>query len=192
MKKIFILLMIVLFASSIALADPPCTPPKWHYDSSGNLTPIIDSKTLLIPTADINGGTIDGTVIGGTTPGIVRGYTDEIVQAATDTLTVAECAGTIINNYGQGSANTQTLPAAAEGLSGTVCISAAGVGAFNLKAGAGDKIYLNGTATADGEKASLATPAVGDFFTFYTVQTEAAAWDWVVTTGIGTLVNGGV
>ena len=157
---------------------------------------LIINGILTVEGTAIVGGTIDGAVInsstiGLTTPALLRAYTDEIIQAATDTLTVAECAGTIINNYGQGAANTQTLPAAAEGLGGLVAISAAGVGAFHLKAGATDKIYLNGTALTDGDKASLATPAVGDFFTFYAVQTEAAAWDWIVTTGIGTIIDGG-
>ncbi|MFA6927296.1 MAG: hypothetical protein WCQ69_09885, partial [Bacteroidales bacterium] len=65
-----------------------------------------------------------------------------VTKAATDTLTAAECRGCVISNYGQAAENTQTLPAAAEGLHGLVVIGTAGAGAFHLKAGAGDKIYL--------------------------------------------------
>jgi len=115
-----------------------------------------------------------------------------VTQAATDTLTAAECRGCVVSNYGQVAENTQTLPAAAEGLHGLVVIGTAGAGAFHLKAGAGDKIYLDGKALDDGDKVSLATPAVGDNFTFFSFQTGASAYDWIVTSGSqGTLTDGG-
>lgn len=115
-----------------------------------------------------------------------------VTQAATDTLTAAECQGCVISNYGQAADNTQTLPAAAEGLHGLVVIGTAGAGAFHLKAGTGDKIYLDGKALDDGDKVSLATPAVGDNFTFFSFQTGASAYDWIVTSGSqGTLTDGG-
>jgi hypothetical protein len=101
----------------------------------------------------------------------------QITQAATDTLTAAECSGTIISNYGQSAENTQTLPTGASGLNGVVMIGTDGTGAFHLKAGASDKIYLDGTALDDGDKASLATPAVGDYFTFMAIQTEVSSYD---------------
>ena len=116
---------------------------------------------------------------------------NEIIKAATGTLTAAECSETIINNYGQSAENTQTLPAATEGLSGTIVIGTAGAGAFHLKAGASDKIYLDGVALDDGDKVSLATPAVGNFFSFFSFQTGAAAYDWMVITGFGVLTDGG-
>jgi len=117
---------------------------------------------------------------------------NEIIQASTDTLTADEVSGTLINNYGQSAENTQTLPAAAEGYNGMVVIGTAGAGAFHLKAGASDKIYLDGTALDDGDKVSLATPAVGDFFTFWTFQTGSSAYDWIVSSGQGALTDGGV
>lgn len=116
---------------------------------------------------------------------------DEILKPSTGSLTAQECSGTIINNYGQTVANTQTLPAAAEGLNGMVLIGASGVGDFNLKAGAGDKIYLDGIALDDGDKASLAAPAVGNFFTYWAFKTGANAYDWFVSSGFGTLTDGG-
>ena len=117
---------------------------------------------------------------------------DEIIQAVTDTLTVTEVKSKQINNYGQNAENTQTLPAAAKGMSGRVVITTAGAGAFHLKAGAGDKIYLDGTALDDGDKISLSTPAVGNFFTFFTFQNGATAYDWHVISGSGSIVDGGV
>ena len=114
-----------------------------------------------------------------------------ITQAATDTLTAAECAGQVITNYGQAAANTQTLPTAAAGLHGQVVIATAGQGAFHLKAGATDKIYLDGVALDDGDKVSLASPAVGDTFTFAAFQTGASARDWLVWSNIGALTDGG-
>jgi hypothetical protein len=114
-----------------------------------------------------------------------------ITQASTDTLAGAECTGQTITNYGQSAANTQTLPAAAAGLHGQVVIATAGQGAFHLKAGSGDKIYLDGVALDDGDKVSLAAPAVGDTFSFAAFQTGALAWDWMVWSTIGALTDGG-
>ena len=72
-----------------------------------------------------------------------------------------------------------------------VIIGTAGVGAFHLKAGATDKIYLDGTALDNGDKVSIATPAVGDFFTFVSFQTGASSYDWIVSSGVGTLTDTG-
>jgi hypothetical protein len=113
------------------------------------------------------------------------------IKAATGVLTAQECVNTIISNYGQIAENTQTLPAAVAKLKGVVSISTTGAGAFHLKAGAGDKIYLNGTALDDGDKVSLAAPAVGDCFSFWSIQTAAAAYDWCVVSGVGLLTDGG-
>ena len=139
----------------------------------------------------VAGISADVTTVAGLSSQIAALGLIEIIQASTDTLTAEECYGTIINNYGQGSANTQTLPTAAEGLSGTCVIATAGAGAFNLKAGPSDKIYLDGTALDDGDKVSLATPLVGNTFSFWAFQNGAAAWDWIVFSGTGTLTDGG-
>jgi len=151
--------------------------------------------------ATVNEFSTDGTLAGDSDTAVptekaVKTYAapkliNEIVQASTDTLTAAEVSSTIINNYGQAAENTQTLPAAAKGYNGMCVIGTAGAGAFHLKAGASDKIYLDGTALDDGDKVSLATPAVGDYFTFWTFQTGASSYDWIVTTGSGTLTDGG-
>lgn len=114
-----------------------------------------------------------------------------INQAATDTLTINEVMGTTITNYGQAAENTQTLCAAAAGYKATVRILTSGAGAFHLKAGASDKIYLNGTALDDGDKVSLAAPAIGDQLSIESIQTGASAYDWLVLTENGLWIDGG-
>ena len=114
-----------------------------------------------------------------------------ITQSVTDTLTEQECRGTQISNYGQTVENTQTLPTASEGLNGIVVIGATGVGHFHLKAGPSDKIYLNGIALDDGDKATLDTPLIGYFFSFASFQTGASTYDWLVIEGQGSLTDGG-
>jgi hypothetical protein len=115
----------------------------------------------------------------------------EIIQAATDTLDAAECYGTIINNYGQSAANTQTLPAAAAGLSFMAIVATSGMGALHFKANTGDKIYLDGTALDDADKVSCATPAVGNCAAFFAFKTGASAYDWYCNSIHGTWTDGG-
>jgi plastocyanin len=51
-------------------------------------------------------------------PGGLASKINEIIQASSDTLTVAELSGVLISNYGQGAANNlQTFPTAAKGMS---------------------------------------------------------------------------
>lgn len=105
-------------------------------------------------------------------------------ETATDNLTAAQVNGGIISNYGQGAATTLTLPTAAAGYNFIVVVSATG-NALHIKAGASDKLYLDGVALDDGDKASLATPALGNTLTCFTFQTGASAYDWICTGGGG-------
>lgn len=114
----------------------------------------------------------------------------EVVKAATASLTAAECSNTIINNYGQSAASTLTLPVAAAGLGGILVVGTSGY-ALHLKAGSGDKLYLDGFALDDGDKASNSSPAVGDYITFWSFKTGASAWDWIAKSGDGTWTDGG-
>jgi hypothetical protein len=109
---------------------------------------------------------------------------------ATGDIGVNHCNGSVINNYGQAAEATLTLPAAASGLHLRVIVSATG-NALHIKAGAGDKIYLENTALDDGDKVSLATPEVADNAEFFAFQTGASAWDWCCQTGAGTWTDGG-
>ena len=114
-----------------------------------------------------------------------------ITQPTTDTLTTAEVVNTKISNYGQTVANIQTLPALTADVNFIAIIGTAGAGAFSIKAGPSDKIYLNGTALDDGDKVTNATPAVGDYITGFTFQTGASSYDLILRTGVGTWIDGG-
>lgn len=134
------------------------------------------------------------TLVGGGQTTLHSHETDlitHIVKAATATLTAAECTSTIIENYGQSAANTLTLPAAAVGLNFIAQVFTIGQGAFNIKAGTGDKIYFDGTALDDGDKVSCATPVVGNFITFWVIKSGASTYDWMAASGQGTWTDGG-
>jgi hypothetical protein len=100
-------------------------------------------------------------------------------------LTAVNVTNTEIYNYGQADANaTIVMPTAAAGLSfiGTVATARAGK-TWCFKAKSTDKIYLDGTATADNGKVCT-TPTVGNYLTCFTFTTDA--FDWICRTGIGT------
>lgn len=114
-----------------------------------------------------------------------------ISKSSSGNLSVLEVSGRKINNYGQTVANTQTFPTAADKMSVLFEITTTGVGAFNAKAGASDKIMLDDTWLDDGDKASCATPALGDTLSCWTIKTGASAWDWICYSGKGTWTDGG-
>lgn len=149
----------------------------------------LDTEKQAALTAPIDDKASPGE-FGAVAPGALSSQAKEIVQATTDTLTAAEMSGTFISNFGQGAANTQTLPTAAAGLNCVFQIFTTG-NAFHVKAGATDKIYFDGTALDDADKVSLATPAAGDFITFAAFKTGASTWDWLARTGNGTWTDGG-
>ncbi|MCK9439452.1 hypothetical protein M0Q39_05330, partial [Patescibacteria group bacterium] len=108
--------------------------PAW---SSTAITSIQGPINILLKNDGTCGGWVDANgnlyVVGSTNViGSVSAGLKVVTQAATDTLTAAECRGCVISNYGQAADNTQTLPAAAEGLHGLVVIGTAGAGAFHL------------------------------------------------------------
>lgn len=142
-----------------------------------------DNERVVTP-ANLTAKMVAPGSIGTTTPGIVRGAVDEIIQASSDTLTVAEVKGTQINNYGQGAVdNLQTLPTAAEGMNFmAVCGTAQASNYFGFKADTNDKFYLDGTAGSDNGIVKIAAPVVSAKIYFHTFQTGAATWDWAADT----------
>jgi len=142
--------------------------------------------------AAIIGGTIDGTVIGQTTPAIARSNIDEIVKAVSSTLMVAELAGTVISNYGQEAVdNLQALLTAAKGMSFVaVCGTAQASHYFRFQADISDKIYLDGAAGSDNGYVSIAAPVVGAMIVFMAFQTGATTFDWIASTVTGSWVAG--
>ena len=139
----------------------------------------------------ISGATIDNSTIGATTAGTIRSKFDEDVEAATDTLSVNQCSGGLINNYGQDAANadiTITLPAAAEGYNFTVILGDSQANFYNIDPNANDSIYLDGVTTGDGKYVGIAAAVKGACIQFFTFQTGAAAYDWAAVTISGAWV----
>jgi hypothetical protein len=113
----------------------------------------------------------------------------EINKTATGGLSAAECSNTIITNYGQAAEATLTLPTAAVGMRFTVVIID-GDDNLHIKAGASDKIYLDGVALDDGDKVTSDTD-VGDSIEFWTFKSGASSYDWYAKTLVGTWTDGG-
>jgi len=114
----------------------------------------------------------------------------EVSKTATGDLTVAECCNTVISNYGQDAAMTLTLPTAEAGLSFIFTVTTTGY-AIHLKAGANDKVYLDSIALDDGDKVSLATPAVGNAISCMSFKNGASGYDYIMTTISGVWTDGG-
>lgn len=111
----------------------------------------------------------------------------EVTAASSTTLTVANVSGTIITNYGQGTADViATLPAAESGLNFVATIGTAQASnKWGFRAGTNDKIYLDGVAGSDNQYVKC-TPASGYTITGYTFKNSDGNYDWIFITGVGT------
>ena len=157
-------------------------------------------KTISAPiinSPNVDGGTIDNCIVGGTTPApgtftSLEGNISEIIQATSDTLIASELRSVQISNYGQGASdNLQQLPIAAEGMSFiALCGTAQAANYFRFQADTSDKIYLEGAAGSDNGYVSIATPVVGAAIAFFTFQTGATTFDWFANTIYGTWIAG--
>ncbi len=193
MKKVFsVLLALLVTAPVLAQSWGPLTLPQptaaddLKYVQWNATTRRYQLSTVSV--AMVANGT-EGQVLrsGASTPAWASAIAVGIIattETATDTLTAAQVNGGIVSNYGQGAATTLTLPTAAAGYNFIVVVGTTG-NALHVKAGASDKIYLDGVALDDGDKASLATPALGNTLTCLTFQTGASAYDWICTGGGG-------
>lgn len=130
-------------------------------------------------TLTVTDPTADNTVTLADASGTVTIH-DEIVKDGTDpdTITASQMHGQTINNYGQADDLTLTLAAAAEGLTFNVILGTTVAKYFRLDPDAGDKIYLDGTADADGHYVGIASAVAGAAISCKAFQTGAAAYDW--------------
>jgi hypothetical protein len=110
-------------------------------------------------------------------------------KPTTGELTFVDCSNTVINNLGQTSVVTHTLPAATHGLAFLAIISATG-NAIHFKPASGGVIYLDGVALDANHKVSLATPAVANSALFFCFQTGTSSWVWYCNTIGGTWTDG--
>lgn len=110
---------------------------------------------------------------------------NEVIKSSTATLTTAEVTGTIINNYGQSADTTLTLPTAAKGLTFMVVLGTEVAKYFHIKPNANDKIYLNGTAGADGGYVGVSSAKAGNAISFTSFQTGTDTYDWLAVSIAG-------
>jgi hypothetical protein len=100
------------------------------------------------------------------------------VFTANDTLSVAECTGSIINNYGQADDVTLTLPAAAEGMNFVVILGTTTAHYLHIDPNSSEVIYFNGVALTGGYWVGIASCTIGAIITFTSFQSGASAWSW--------------
>jgi hypothetical protein len=141
----------------------------------------------------ITGGSIDGTPIGATTPAAgtfttLKGKSDEIIIAATGSLSAAQMLGQIINNYGQAADVTLNIAAASKGEKFTIILGTTVAKAFDIAPAAGDSIYVAGVTTGAGKYLGIASAVIGATVKFEAFQTGAGTYSWNATVISGTWV----
>lgn len=172
MKKL-IFLILVLFPVCAGAHGPPPSPPvdTSSFATGADLTAHeVDTTSIhgiantanLIPTGSTSAFQITGTL---------SGKIGVITKAADYTLgtdSANEAYGYLVTMTATG---TVTLPAVSIGMS--VCVYSTTAAAVHVDANASDRIILDGTALADGDKVSSASGA-GDFICL--VAESANGW----------------
>jgi len=112
---------------------------------------------------------------------------DEVVATTNATLTATQCAGTVINNYGQANNLTLTLPTAVVGLGFTVIVGTSVAKYLRLDPSTNDKIYLDGTPGSDGKYVGLSSASVkiGSVISFKSFKTGSTTFDWFASAVTG-------
>jgi hypothetical protein len=134
--------------------------------------------------------------VGETAPNTIRGKKKEIYKTASadSPLTAAECADTVVSNYGMTDADCVIdLPTAAEGLDFTCILPAVRARYFRLKCptAQADKIYLLGVAGSDDGYVGVATGyATGACARFFTFKASDGGYDWFCIPIFGTWIAG--
>jgi hypothetical protein len=172
MKKGLTILVVLL--TCVFLSTAYAFPPQPQYN----------------PTAvAVTGGTIDGATIGGTTAGTARILLDEDAEPATDNVTANQCAGGLINNYGQTDNATLTLPAIAAGYNFTVIIGTTVAKYYRIDPNANDSIYIDSATAGDGKYVGVASAVAGNCISCAAFQTGDSAYDWLCTIISGAWVS---
>lgn len=157
-----------------------------------------DLKTISLPASVVIssfGKTVVGCSSAAELMALISAYTSptEYIKATSTTLSSSEMNLSIINNYGQAAVNVIVLlPYAAARLESTFVIMTAQAGnVYAIKAQVTDKIYLDGSAGADGGLIYI-VPTVGSSIRVYSVQTGASSYDWFAVTESGTWLAGAI
>ena len=119
-----------------------------------------------------------------------RNKFDEVVIAATGSITSAYFNGTVINTYGQTDDIVLTVDAATKGANFKVVIGTTVAKYVRIDPAAGDSIFPDGlTTTGDGKYIGNASVTKFDEIYFESIQTGASDYDWKVTSGLGAWVQ---
>ncbi len=169
-----------VYASTGTAAEQTTTPPRIvrpdDYATGGNWVEILPSA------------------LGETTPFILRGKNREIFKTANadSPLTAAECAGTIVSNYGMTDADCSiTLPTAIEGLSFVCVLPAVRAKYFRLQSAGTDKIYLSGVVgTGPGYVGVASGYVTGTAISLFTFKASDGGYDWWAISIFGSWVAG--
>ena len=147
MKKLFLSILIIFLMAFSANAE---------IGTDGTIGKDPNSSTKqTITTPTISGGTIDSTIIGGTTPAAgtftdLAGNVPIVTHGATENATAAQMKG---QTHVVSGAYVVSLPTAVVGYRATFIASTAAAFSLDLVTGT-DLIVLNGTALAAGNKAT--------------------------------------
>lgn len=114
-----------------------------------------------------------------------RNKFDEVVIAATGSITSAYFNGTVINTYGQTDDIVLTVDAATKGANFKVVGGTTVAKYVRIDPNANDNITLDGIVGADGKYAGLTTVTKFDEIYFEAIQTGASSYDWKATSGLG-------
>ena len=113
----------------------------------------------------------------------IQGY--EFVASTTQTLNATQAYGARVNNYGQATAATISLPTVAYGMDIVFCMGTATTATYAISATPA-LLYYSGATSAN---AYITSPAVGDYFVVYSFKTGSSTWGWILKNGQGTIAT---
>lgn len=105
--------------------------------------------------------------------------------ATSKTLVINDCKGSSIDNVGQSASCDLQLPTAFEGANFIMIVGQTTASPWRIRAGATDKIYLNGVAGLDNGYVGITTPVVGSFLSVFAFKTDVSSYDWMAIVGNG-------
>jgi len=115
----------------------------------------------------------------------LENFDDETIVSSSAELTLNQCSGGLINNYGQTDDSNIELITAVKN-SKLIFIAGTTVAKYlRFVPKAGDSIYLEGVTTGDGKYVGLASVTRGDTIQFISYQTGESSYDWYAMPGVG-------
>lgn len=176
---------------------PSGTIPYATDTSSGVVELATDTETVIgtstdraVTPANLTARMAAPGSFGGTTAGTVRSLLDEDLITVSGNISANQCAGGLINNFGQTNDVAATLPSASQGMNFVTILGTTVAQYFRITAAALDKIYLDGVAGANGGYVGVVSAAAGNSLSCVVFQTGAAKYDWYCATVSGLWVAG--